>query len=188
MRRVGPSGDGGKMVCFDAAPALEEPCLIVSVGVGGDAAKPADFRFEHDLHRRLGNCSIDVFDGTNFGRGAIRNAPPFVRFFPENFTPHTWQRYRGRRVDIFKIDCEGCEFSGSVTDFLKHVPTEQLLIEVHGGNRHDDVKKLMTTLNTSHGIFYREPNIQHSDGTCIEFALRRRGGRVAPPHHWYSAQ
>ena len=40
------------------------------------------------------------------------------------------------------------------------------------------VEKLMRAINKTHGIYYREPNIQHSDGTCIEFALRRRGGVV----------
>lgn len=177
MRRVGPRGDGGKTVCFDAVPAPDEPCFVLSVGVGGDPGAPPDFRFEIDLHRRLPHCSIDVYDGTNFGRGAIRNAPGFVTLYPENFRPNTWRRYRNRHVDIFKIDCEGCEFE-TVAPFIANVHTEQLMMEVHGANRHGDVQHLMKSLNRTHGIYYREPNIQYSDGTCIEFALRRRGGHV----------
>jgi hypothetical protein len=178
MRRVGPSGDGGKMVCFDAVPKAGEECFVLSVGVGGPPGQPPDFRFEIDLHRRLPHCKIDVYDGTNFGRGAIRNAPHFVNFHAENFSPTTWKRYAGRRIDMFKIDCEGCEFA-DVPPFLAHVPTEQLMVEVHGNKSPHQVHKLMSELNATHGIFYREPNIQHSDGTCIEFALRRRSRTAA---------
>jgi hypothetical protein len=180
VRRFGPSGDGGKVVCFDAVPRTSEPCFVLSVGVGGPPGQPPDFRFEIDLHRRLPHCRIDVYDGTNFGRGAIRNAPHFVKFHAENFSPTTWKRYAGRRVDIFKIDCEGCEFE-SVPPFLEHVHTEQLLVEVHGNRWKHQVEQLMTSLNRTHGIYYREPNIQHSDGTCIEFALRRRGNASFRP-------
>lgn len=62
----------------------------------------------------------------------------------------------------------------------------QVLLELHGSRDYlpstdapeAAVEKLMRAINKTHGIYYREPNIQHSDGTCIEFALRRRGGVV----------
>ena len=71
----------------------------------------------------------------------------------------------------------GCELSAAAP-FVRHVHSEQILMEVHGSNRYarDAVDGLMTALNQTHGIYYREPNIEWSDGTCIEFALRRRGG------------
>ena len=65
-----------------------------------------------------------------------------------------------------------------ISPFLENVHTEQLLVEVHGAMQPSKVEALMRAFNRTHGIFYREPNLQHSDGTNIEFALRRRGGRV----------
>ena len=100
MRRMGAAGDGGKMVCLDALPAADRPCFVLSVGVGGD------FSFEIDLHQRAPHCQIDAMDGTNYGHGAIRNAPSFVNFVPLNFDAVTWRKYKDRRVDILKIDCE----------------------------------------------------------------------------------
>jgi hypothetical protein len=173
MRRIGPNGDGGKMVCFDILPKVYEECFVLSVGVGGPPGQPPDFRFEIDLHKHLPHCKIDVYDGTNFGRGAIRNAPDFVNFFAENFSPSTWKRYLGRSVNILKIDCEGCEFF-SVPAFISNVNTEQLMLEVHGRLAPELIHDFMSNLNKTHGIFYREPNIEFSDGTCIEFAFRKR--------------
>jgi hypothetical protein len=71
---------------------------------------------------------------------------------------------------------QGCEFSW-LSPFLKNVHTEQLLVEVHGSMRPSKVEALMLAFNRTHGIFYREPNLLFTDGTYIEFALRRRGGR-----------
>ena len=183
-RRIGPDGDGGKMVCVDAVPAPPEACLVVSVGVGGLPGQPPDFRFETALHARFPHCEIETWDGTNFGRGSITNAPSFVRFRAENFSPRSFERYVGRRVDILKIDCEGCEFD-CLPPFVARVLTRQVLVEVHSalliqgeffGHR---PHWLMKHLNeTAYGLFYREPNIFPADGTNIEFALLRR--REAP--------
>jgi len=175
VRRIGPRGDGGKLLCLDAIPPPGTPCSVISVGVGGAPNEPPDFRWEVDLHRQFPNCTIDVYDGTNFGRGAIRNAPPFIHFHPVNFDERTWMKHHGQVIDIFKIDCEGCEFT-AVPSFVEHLCPEQFMIEVHAGlpSLHARADKLMSTLNRTHGIFYKEPNIQHSDGTCLEFAWRRR--------------
>jgi len=175
QRRVGPLGDGGKMLCYDAAPKPMEPCHVISVGVGGAPGQPPDFRWEIDLHRRFPACRFDVYDGTNFGRGAITNAPSFVNFHPVNFDMQTWKKHEGQRIDVFKIDCEGCEFT-AVPAFVHNLCPEQFMVEVHSGNPSmlEKTRSMMAALNRTHGIFYKEPNIQHSDGTCIEFAWRRR--------------
>ena len=44
-----------------------------------------------------------------------------------------------------------------------------------GAAAEDEADALLRKLNTTHGIYYREPNMEHSDGGCIEFALKRRG-------------
>ena len=173
MHRTGPPGDGGKMICLDAVPAPSEPCFVLSVGVGGLPGRPPDFRFALALHEQMPHCRIHVYDGTNFGRGVITNAPPFVHLFPENFTPETWQRYKQKRVDMFKIDCEGCEFN-CIPPMLANVDVDLIMVEVHPFRDIQTIDRFMKTLTTKHGIYYREPNIQHTDGTCIEFALRRR--------------
>ena len=61
-----------------------------------------------------------------------------------------------------------------MTDDKVHI--EQFNLEVHGANRYREVEHLMRGINRTHGIYYKEPNIQHSDGTCIEFAFRHRHG------------
>ena len=174
--RFGPGGDGGKLVCLDVL-SLQADCFVLSVGVGGAPDQPPDFRFETDFHRHFPNCAIHVYDGTNFGRGRITGAPEFLTFFPENFTPLTGARYRGKRIDLFKIDCEGCEFT-TIRPLLQLAHVVQINMELHGQNTNpsvmEEVELLMTTINKTHGIFNKEPNIEHSDGTCIEFAFLRR--------------
>ena len=219
MRRLGPRGGGGKMLCLDVIPRPEEPCRVVSVDTG------SNFGFEIALHERYPRCEIDVrcfraeqsstpplyptlhpqprtprssththiqhlpnslmggrqvYDGASFGREPVRHVPSFISFHPLNFRSRTWARFSGLRVDLLKINCEGCEFA-AVPPFVQHVCPEQLMIDVHGtsnsgSDRHRQVQVLLTTLNRTHAIFYREPSMQHTDSTCIGFAMRRRDG------------
>jgi len=165
LRRVGPRGDGGKALCLDGG--LDARGLVVSVGVGND------WGFETALHRLCPTCPIEVFDGTNFGFGPAR-PPAFVDFHDEDFTPETWRRFVGRRVEVLKIDCEGCEFS-SLPPFVERLSPRLILVEIHGNGHEDEADALLRKLNTTHGIYYREPNMEFTDGGCIEFAMKRRG-------------
>ena len=124
MRRLGNAGDGGKMVCFDegirpdarsdgrhdlqggTSPSRQGGCRVVSVGTGDD------FSFEEAMLRRVPQCAIDVFDGTNFARGQPPTVPAQLRFHWENFNRTSWVRFQYTSVDILKMDCEGCEYSG----------------------------------------------------------------------------
>jgi len=101
-RRFGPSGDGGKVVCLDAMPPAAEPCFMLSIGYGSDAG------FEHALHAAHPRCTVELWDGTVAPREQL---PGWLTFHGRNFEKGSWRRYRGRRVDILKIDCEGCEYS-----------------------------------------------------------------------------
>ena len=74
----------------------------------------------------------------------------------------------GRRIDVFKIDCEGCEWS--LYKDLLNVDLRQVLIEAHSVSQlthefFDDMH------NEGYVIFHKEPNIQWSGGKCTEFSF-----------------
>ena len=76
--------------------------------------------------------------------------------------------HTGRRVDVFKIDCEGCEWK-SYHDFLK-ADLRQVLIEVHEVvhvtyNFFEDLHQ------AGYVMFHKEPNIQFGGGRCVEFGF-----------------
>lgn len=172
-QRVGGGGDGGKWVCLEHIPAPEQKCTVLSIGSGHD------FSFEIEVHTRWPHCSIHVFDGTNFGRGAPKNTPQFVNFHLVNFhgrrSPDLDEALRdSSQVDILKIDCEGCEFY-ALMPFLARVRVKQVLVELHGclHRAYGKNQHLMRMLSGMFGIFHVEPNYQHSDGTCVEFSMIR---------------
>ena len=120
--------DGAKIICDPNATLINgRGCLVVSVGSNGDAA------FEKAVHALSPWCQIDVMDGTLVGNRAHlrRGLPNYVHFTADNYNSTTWERYRGRSVDVLKIDCEGCELT-SLAPWLDNVCTSQILIEHHG--------------------------------------------------------
>ena len=75
-------------------------------------------------------------------------------------------------IDIFKIDCESCEWDTVNDWFDPSVPRlQQILVELH----RSPPKKVLQFFNTllEHGYvtFHKEPNIQHSQGNCIEYSF-----------------
>ena len=78
--------------------------------------------------------------------------------------------HEGRRIDIFKIDCEGCEWDTYDTWFDEDNDIGQILVETHYApmpNAKDFFYKLH-----DHGyvIFSKEPNY-YMDGRGVEYAF-----------------
>lgn len=165
MHRYGNAGDGGKMVCDADISKYSTLPLLISIGSNNE------FSFETAMHARYPNMEIHVYDGTVIHP----TPPPFVTFHTHNVDVDTVLHTDNKRQMILKIDCEGCEFKLFINiDLLQF---QQILIEVHGDLSDSGIKGLhhfMTHLNKTHSIFYAEPNIQFSDGNCIEYSTRRR--------------
>lgn len=145
-RRVGGMGDGPKWVCD---PHRIDPtrCLVYSIGSNNK------FEFEESVLREISErCEIHTFDPT-VGEDPS-NRPANVHFHPwglaaSNYVDKSGKQYKtiasivqelnhaGRRIDLFKIDCEGCEFVTVDGWFGKGVDIGQILVEVHGAtNKH----------------------------------------------------
>jgi Methyltransferase domain len=160
LRRVGGRGDGPKWTCDPHRLVKQPDCLIYSVGSKGiykfedgivSILKANTVDAEESW---LPNCEIHVFDpDPKYGRkddpvnknihyhawGLKSSYETFNRGpFPPEFEFLSIQEiqqrlgHEQRRIDIFKIDCEGCEFT-TYQDWLKpDVDIRQVLVETHG--------------------------------------------------------
>jgi len=152
VEKLGGAGnEGTKFVCNPRRLVTEEKpsCLIYSVGCAGD------FKFEDEifkLHKKA--CEIHVFDPANWERkGDVENknihyhAWGFKSAYDTESKSVVWPKGRGggfktfsetlkelghenRTIDIFKIDCEGCEWS-THRDWIS-IGFRQILVEMHG--------------------------------------------------------
>jgi hypothetical protein len=92
--------------------------------------------------------------------------------------------HEGRTVDLFKIDCEGCEFAGAdgpsplweqLTD--SGVAPKQILIELHAGTTQkprSHAERLMEHFESrGYVAFSKEANFAYSAGRkqCIEYSF-----------------
>eukprot|EP00961_Rhodomonas_salina_P291782 3932316-Rhodomonas_salina.1 len=201
-KRIGKTGDGGKWVCdpfrITNKPADEE-CVILSVG------SENDFSFEAEVHKVNPRCIIHTFDHTI----TPRNVPPYVIFHKWGLGKTDTKVIRtfpsilkelglwNKKIDLLKIDCEGCEFAVLDQFFWNEGFFRQVLIELHfnkatqfsrplssypnRGNmpahypRQDIVQKNHEIFNQfrDHGyvITHKEPNIQFAGGDCVEFTF-----------------
>lgn len=159
LRRVGGRGDGPKWVCDPHRLVQQPDCLIYSIGSRGiyhfedgivDVLKANDPKATTEW---LPHCEIHVFDPSpEFARdndvernnihyhaiGLKSSYQPFQYGpFPTSYEFLSLQEiqqrlgHEHRRIDIFKIDCEGCEWS-TYQDWLHpNVDIRQILIETH---------------------------------------------------------
>ncbi|KAL3773790.1 hypothetical protein HJC23_011928 [Cyclotella cryptica] len=182
-------GDGPKFVCgvdFLAKKSKNEGCLVYSVGSNNDIS------FEQAVHSIMG-CEIHTFDpyipkdkfvGNDivtfhqwgFGEDNSTQGPTFKSAATVMKELH----HTHRAIDIFKIDCEGCEFAvmppllESISKGIVNV--NQLQIEIH----RDAVKENTTLLEAFFAaadkanlrIFHKERNQWGCMGyLCVEYAF-----------------
>ena len=184
--RIGAHGEGGKWMCNIEALKEKKDCLIYSVG------SENDFSWEEEVKRRAPNCEIHVFDHTVANAS---NKPDDVFFHKWGLTENESHRnpnmkslseiikalrHENRRLDVFKIDCEGCEWQTYKTWFTSGVQIVEILVETHRGSESpkpvSNAKQFFAHLhNSGYRIFHKEPNVHYSakELLCVEFALRR---------------
>jgi len=178
--RIGRVGDGGKWVC-DPHRLSGKPCLVYSVGSNGD------YSFEETVHRDIDpGCEIHTFDMHNWSHYTSRAPPEYVRYhiYTIGERPAATDLsmvvsnlgHFGRAIDVFKIDCEGCEFTSHKSWFGAGVDIRQIQVEVHGhgnGLVHEFFDLLF---DKGFVVFHKEPNIENPRGNdvfAIEFALTK---------------
>jgi hypothetical protein len=75
-------------------------------------------------------------------------------------------------IDIFKIDCEGCEWETFKEWFGHNVPMmQQILVEVHSAPVSKVLPFFDGIIDQGYAIFHKEPNIQHGGGECVEYGF-----------------
>lgn len=192
-RRIGGMGDGPKWVCDPHRLSEKEDCLIYSVGSEGN------FMFETSIQQEIGtNCEIHTFDPEMLGRPYGHKAPKGVIYhnwgfksdgdgkdqarFDPNIRRNTGTfktmkqtieelGHTGRIIDVFKIDCEGCEWTTFDGWFDSGATLRQILVEVHR-TPPDMVNKFFLGMQKNNYVtFHKEPNIQWADGHCVEYAF-----------------
>lgn len=185
-RRLGVWGDGGKWVCDPhriAAASSKRGCLVYSVGSNND------FSFEEAVLRDVSpDCEIHTFDHTIGQTPSTLPTHGNVLFHPWGLAQSDYGSnmksmativhalgHQGREIDIFKIDCEGCEWKTVQSWFEGGARIRQVLVEVHAGTK--DVVPLPAMEFMSYMkeqgyvIFHKEPNIAWAGGHCIEYAF-----------------
>ncbi|KAL3932781.1 MAG: hypothetical protein SGBAC_010691 [Bacillariaceae sp.] len=187
--------DPHRLMVTEETPVHDQkPCLIYSVGSEGN------FMFENAVMKEIGkHCEIHTFDPEIQGRPYGPLAPEGVNYHNWGFMSATdgkeaqakyydnVNRFKGnfktmketieelghvgREIDVFKIDCEGCEWTTFRGWFNSGATLRQILVEVHKTPA-DTVNDFFTGMQENGYVtFHKEPNIQWAGGKCVEYAF-----------------
>ena len=129
------------------------------------------------------HCEIHTFDPAARFRA---KAPPGVTYHAWGFTSEQEAKkgnfktmkqtvkelnHTGRTIDIFKIDCEGCEWTTFGGWFSAGAILRQILVEVHKTPRDKAPNFFLSMQEAGYVTFHKEPNIQFGGGKCVEYAF-----------------
>lgn len=197
-QRVGGNGngDGPKWVCDPhrliqisqerrAVNPNQPGCIVYSIGSNGD------YTFETGLQRLIGvnTCDIHVFDMGDYGKDmpkelkatyhqwGLHNKSTSAMENSEFKTLKETVRLLGHdqldsnTIDIFKIDCEGCEWLTHDEWFDKSVPhLQQILVEVHRAPKDHVLQFFDGMANQGYVNFHKESNIEF-EPSCLEYGF-----------------
>jgi len=194
-RRIGKLGDGGKWICDPHRIAKQESCLVYSIGSNND------FSFEKAVLKDIGmHCEVHTFDYDDYSEGAkeagvhyhqmgfgLDGVSSSLGFEASKFkslkTIVKELGHEGRIIDIFKIDCEGCEWSTYKSWFDAGVTLKQIQVEVHH-NYVPITKYFFDTMYKNHYVItHKEKNIIHclkAGGTEVATAVEYSFLKLTP--------
>lgn len=183
-RRIGKRGDGGKWTCDPHLIQEQKRCLVYSIGSNGDPT------FEQAVLEEIGShCEVHTFDFDNFTDIVQGAGSTYHQWGLSNETgtvPHPKRRgetaqmktladtvkllgHEGRVIDLFKIDCEGCEWTTVSSWFEADRTLRQVLIELHSTIPGGDVllpqtpNFFRTMYDNGYVVTHKEPNIMFWD-------------------------
>lgn len=192
-QRVGREfGDGGKFVCGKDKFLSSRSCLAYSVGSNGDIS------FEESVIRKFG-CEVHTFDPTGdtslyqskaeavgaifhpwglsgkmddlYNEATNGSNPLFPLSDIVSQLGHT-----GRKIDLLKVDCEGCEFDSFRSIWAAilqgSLRVGQVLVELHGTSSTHVNEFFQGAHRADFNVFHKERNHWGCDGyNCVEFSL-----------------
>jgi hypothetical protein len=174
--------------------ADDELCLVYSIGSNGG------FSFEKDFQESFGGngklCEVHIFDmgpyeskmpkGLNmhYHEWGIETGAKGGSMKGEN-KKQIGKKYKSlaetvkllghenrSAIDIFKIDCEGCEWDTFEEWYGPNIPMlQQILVETHGVPLDKALPFFDGIMGNGYVMFHKEPNIQFAFGEAIEFCF-----------------
>lgn len=207
------NGDGPKWVCdphritrVSNKRKAENPdknspgCVVYSIG------SECDFQFELGMQKAVGvgtceyhtfdpgdyeNCIPEELQNAHYHRwGLIKqkdngeNPPkPGQQYYGLKDTMKMLGHDKLEEIDVFKIDCEGCEWV-SFNDWLDpEIPRlNQILVELHAPKKDDAVKFFDTLQAEGYVRTHKEANIQFYHGGAIEYVFLKLEKDFLPAH------
>lgn len=165
-RRIGSVGDGGKWICdpHRIANQIDKKCLVYSIGSNND------FTFEMSVQQNIGeDCEIHTFDPGEYQQGADKAKVNYHKYFvglddkrsKSIATIVKELGHEGRTIDIFKIDCEGCEWTTAKHWFDAPVTIRQIQVELHRHNMKTTPEFFDLMWHNHYVITHKEPNIAY---------------------------
>ncbi|GJP33994.1 hypothetical protein CLOM_g18478 [Closterium sp. NIES-68] len=195
--RIGKWGDGGKWACMLPSAIQKKDPVVYSIGSFGM------YSFEKEMHRMLRTKPYTFDPFLPPAKRAVMASLPFLHFleiglsgsatlpsyrskFPEktfSTLPEMMRQFGHTYVDVFKIDCEGCEvellrdlgeeYNNTGKRLAVHggkLPFGQILIEFHNMG---DSAKTLTMFYTLENLGYRMFSIEynHRCAACCEMSF-----------------
>ena len=164
---VGSEGDAS----FESAVLAEigSHCEIHTFDMGAYRA-PVERAGSH--FHQWGIAAQSTLDGTSYtgpgkqrARGQFKSLQETIKLL----------NHTGRTIDLFKIDCEYCEWDVFPAFFEAGVHLQQVLIELHAFQKPMPMPQAVDFFQAmfQHGyvIFHKEVNIKHWMGEAIEYAF-----------------